>query len=78
MVKDLAIRKMLIKEDQSNSLFIGIKQLLSKYELDDPLVKLSNPVSQTRWKNLIKNRVKSHYFGKLIEETSDKSSLKYL
>ena len=68
----------MIKEDQSNSWFIGIKQLLSKYELDDPLVILSNPLSKTRWKNLIKNRVKSHYFGKLIEESSDKSSLKYL
>ena len=41
MVKDLAIRQMLIKEDQSNSWFIGIKQLLSKYELDDSLVILS-------------------------------------
>ena len=60
MVKDLAIRQMLIKEDQSNSWFIGIKQLLNKYELDDPLVILSNPLSKTRWKNLIKSRVKSH------------------
>jgi hypothetical protein len=52
--KRLARRQLAVKLNPSASWFIEIKKLLLKYELQDPIFMLDNPITKNEWKSIFK------------------------
>jgi hypothetical protein len=55
--KRLARRQLAVKLNPSASWFIEIKKLLLKYELQDPIFMLDNPITKNEWKSILNRKI---------------------
>ena len=80
--RNLAIRQLSLKADNSNSWFAWIRSLLLKYSLQDAIDQLNSRLSKSEWRHCINRNVEKYWSlnFKLVFTTSanDKSSLKNL
>ena len=74
----LAKRQLICKEQDSNSWFIKITEIMEKYNLAHPLDYLENPPKKEKWKQEYKTRLKQFWHDTLKRESEEKSSLVYL
>ena len=74
----LAKRQLLHKNQDSNSWFIKIAEILQKYNLENPFDLLENPPKKEHWKRNYKKKMKEYWTKKHQEEIAEKSSLKFL
>ena len=65
--KMLAKRQLTLKSNESSSWFVAIKLLLRKYNMQEAIWYLDNPVKKTVWTGLIKKTV-SNYWSKLVTD----------
>ena len=70
VVKQVARRQLAVKGDKSNIWFIGIRDILLKYDLPMPWLLLDTPPTEFRWKNQVKKKVNKwgSGWGLLIRE----------
>ena len=80
--RNLAIRQLSLKADNSNSWFAWIRSLLLKYSLQDAIDQLNSRLSKSEWRHCINRNIEKYWSlnFKLVFTTSanDKSSLKKL
>ena len=74
----LAKRQLLHKDENSNSWFIKILEILSKYDLPNPLELLEHPPKKEHWKRTYKKKMKEFWAKKHKDEITEMSSLKFL
>jgi hypothetical protein len=73
----LAERQLHIKSLDSNSWFMEIKKLCTKYELGDPIHYVQNHLSKAKWKSLITSAIYKYWSDRINEEIKYYSTLKY-
>jgi hypothetical protein len=56
-ISNLVVRVRAIKLNPSASWFIEIKKLLLKYELQDPIFMLDNPITKKEWKSILNRKI---------------------
>lgn len=76
--KAIAIRQSQMKDQNSSSWFIGIKNLLMKYSLKHPLELLNSPPSKHDWKRTIKEQVNSYWRSRIIHDCTLYTKLRFL
>ncbi|KAK3098341.1 hypothetical protein FSP39_018607 [Pinctada imbricata] len=74
----LAKRQLLCKEQDSNSWFITMAEIMEKYNLAHPLDYLEKPPKKEKWKKEYKTQLKQYWHESLKKEAQEKSSLVYL
>jgi hypothetical protein len=74
----LAKRQLNIKENNSTSWFITIKEKLYKYNLPNPLSLLDSPLRKNEWKNTVKKAVEKHWKIVILENCNMYNSFNYL
>ena len=74
----LAKRQLLHKDENSNSWFMKILEILTKYNLPNPLELLENPPKKEHWKRTYKKKMKDFWSKKQTDEIAEMSSLKFL
>lgn len=74
----LAIRQLTVKTQDSNSWFIGVKQVLWKYDLVEAEDLLEGHLSYTEWKRQASQAINIHWTNKILHSAAYSKSLKYL
>ena len=69
-------RQLSIKSYSSHSLFVIIKELLIKYDLDSPLYLMDTKLSKSQWRVRVAKVVNSYWIGRLKSEATLYSTLK--
>ena len=60
------------------SWFIEIKKLLLKYDLEDPIILLENPVKKEEWKRTVNKAINFKWKTQLLETKKLYKNLQYL
>jgi hypothetical protein len=77
-LRQVALRQLATKELSSNSWFIYVTKIAFKYQLPSTHVMITNPVSESKWKKLVRCHVTNFWKIELQKSAAKKSSLKYL
>jgi hypothetical protein len=77
-LRQVALRQLATKELSSNSWFIYVTKIAYKYQLPSTHVMITNPVSESKWKKLVRCHVTNFWKIELQKSAAKKSSLKYL
>ena len=75
--KDLALRQLAVKDDNSHSWFIMIKKNLYKYGLPSPYELLENPPTKYVWKRAVNEKLVKYWKERLASEALKKTSLQF-
>ena len=73
----IAIRQLTVKDSDSASWFIGLRDILYKYELPSPLKLLENPPEKLQWKRTVKTAIHEYCRKQIQQDIPLYSSLKY-
>ena len=76
--KEVAVRQLAIKEEESKSWFIYIRKTLNKYDLPSAYDLLSSPPTRNAWKSAIKEAVNNYWRNEWTLTKSSKNSLRFL
>ena len=76
--KEICIRQILIKPNNSNSWFIYAKNILDKYELDSIYSLIENVPSPGVWKRTVRSKINLHWKRLIENDSKTKTSLAYL
>ena len=76
--KEIARRQLSIKNNNSKSWFMEIKKLLLKYDLEDPIILLENPVNKEEWKRTVNKAINFKWKIQLLETKKLYKNLQYL
>ena len=71
-------RQLAIKEETSKSWFIYAQERLQRYKLPSLISLVTDPPVTTQWKRLVKNTILTHWSESIIEQATQKSSLRFL
>ena len=74
----LADRQLLLKNRNSHSWFVDIKKICLKYDIQQCQQYLTNPLIKSKWKTLIKKKVRDYWSDRINDITRYYSSLKYI
>lgn len=75
---EIALRQLIMKDNNSSSWFVEIRRLMAKYDLVHPIDLLQTPVQKCKWKANCKAAVVTHWWKVLQDEAMLKSSLKHI
>ena len=75
--KNLALRQLAVKDDNSHSWFIMIKKNLYKYGLPSPYELLEDPPSKSSWKRIVNDKLEKYWKEQLISDSLKKTSLQF-
>ena len=78
ILQKIGLRQLALKDLNSNSWFIYVTKLANNYNLPSTHEIIVNPISESKWKQLVKREVTKFWCIKIKESASNKSSLKYL
>ena len=78
LLQQIGLRQLATKNLNSNSWFIYVTKLAAKYSLPSTHKMMSNPITESQWKQLVKREVTKFWCIKTKETASNKSSLKYI
>ena len=76
--RNLAIRQLSLKSNNSNSWFAWIRSLLLKYSLPDATDLLNSRLSKSEWRPCINRNIEKYWSLNITTSANDKSSLKKL
>jgi hypothetical protein len=76
--KQIIIRQLAMKEMNSSSWIILVRELLYKYQLPSAFKLASNPPSKPRWNKMVKKAVEENWLCKLRRQCSEMSTLQHL
>ena len=74
----LADRQLLLKHRNSHSWFVDIKKICLEYDIQQCHQYLTNPLIKSKWKTLIKEKVRDYWSDRINNITRYYSSLKYI
>ena len=74
----LADRQLLLKNRNNHSWFVDIKKICLKYDIQQCYQFLTNPLTKSKWKTLIKEKVCDYWADRINNITRYYSSLKYI
>ena len=72
------MRQLAVKSNNSNSWFVVIKQILLKYNLNDPIYLLDHPVERQEWKREINKQLNTVWKEQIIHSLNLYQNLQYL
>lgn len=76
--KEIAVRQLLVKKNDSHSWFIYAAKLLELYDLDSIFYLIENMPSKCSWKASVKKKIEFSWLNKINKMSEGKSSLQYL
>ena len=76
--REILGRQLAMKNPESASWIIHIKNLLAKYDLPSAYDIYDQPVSKYQWKKIVKTKVTEYWYNKICNDAEDKTTLKYL
>ena len=76
--REVIIRQLAMKNMDSNSWVILVRELLYKYQLPSAFHLTDNPPRKAAWKKRVKRAINQHWYSKLKKEAAEKNTLKYL
>ncbi|CAC5388508.1 unnamed protein product [Mytilus coruscus] len=74
----IAERQLKLKSFNSNSWFIDIKKLCLLYNIENIENFLDNPLTKTKWKSFLNNKVQSYWTNKILGDSKMYSTLRYI
>ena len=77
-IRELIVRQLAMKDDDSNSWAVPVRKLLLQYELPSINSIVECPPKKTEWKTLVKKKCNLYWTKQLRESCKDKKTLKYL
>ena len=77
-IKEVVSRQISVNYDNTKSFFCNIRKILEIYELPKMHELQSNLPPKPKWKNLVNSTIKKYWTEKLKEETSGKTTLKFM
>ena len=77
-IKEVVSRQISVNYDNTKSFFCNIRKMMEIYELPKIHELQSNLPPKPKWKNLVNSTIKKYWTEKLKEETSGKTTLKFM
>ena len=74
----LARRQLVLKDESSSSWYIYVEKLAHQYGLPSPYELLQHLPTKTRWKQMVKRQIHTHWKTKLEADALVKKSLRYM
>ncbi|CAG2214135.1 unnamed protein product [Mytilus edulis] len=74
----IAERQLKLKSFNSNSWFIDIKKICLLYNIENIEKYLDNPLTKSKWKSFIDNKVQSYWTNKILDDSKMYSTLQYM
>ena len=74
----IAIRQLAVKSFKSNSWFMKVRKILSKYDLPSIFDLLNNPPTKLEWKASVNDAIRAYWNEEIIADAKARSSLKHL
>ena len=75
---DIALRQLVMKDENDKSWFMFVREILKLYGLPSIFQLFSNPPSKTEWKRLLNNAVNITIEAIWEQDIKNKPSLKYV
>jgi hypothetical protein len=76
--KKLAVRQLTVKAESSNSWFICINNILRKYDMKEASTYLESPMSKSKWRSVVKSKVREYWSSHIHTMSQMYSSLQFL
>ena len=76
--KKLAVRQLTVKAESSNSWFICINNILRKYDMKEASTYLESPMSKSKWRSVVKSKVREYGSSHIHTMSQMYSSLQFL
>ncbi len=76
--REVALRQLAVKSFNSNSWFMKIRKILTKYGLMSIFDVIADPPNKYNWKSMITKAVNKYWNDHLVAEAADKSSMKHI
>ena len=76
--KDIALRQLALKGQNSDSWFSKLDEISEKYSLNSPHDLIVNPPTKLSWNRSVGTTINKYYINQMVKDAENKSSLKFL
>ena len=76
--KDIALRQLALKGQNSDSWFSKLDEISEKYSLNSPHDLIVNPPTKSSWNRSVGTTINEYYINQMVKDAENKSSLKFL